>query len=54
MKNKIDVTTLLSVGATVLTIASTIVSSKADNKLMEKMIREEVIKEFGNIYDTNK
>lgn len=51
---KIDTTTLLSVGSIVLAVASTIVSTKSNNKLMEKTIKEEVDKALKNIDALNK
>ena len=42
MKNKIDTTALLSIGATALTIAATLVSSKSNEVQMKETIKKEV------------
>ena len=49
MKNKIDATTLLSIGATVLTIAATLVGQKSNDKQMQKAVQEEVAKALANL-----
>ena len=54
MKNKIDTTTLLSIGATVLTVAATLVSQKSNDKAMQKTVQEEVAKALENISELNK
>lgn len=54
MKMKIDTTTLLSIGATVLTVAATLVSQKSNDKTMQKTVQEEVAKALENISELNK
>ena len=54
MKNKIDSTTLLSIGAAVLTIAATLVSQKSSDKIMQKTVQEEVTKALENMSELNK
>ena len=54
MKNKIDSTALLSIGAAVLTIASTLVSQKSSDKIMQKTVQEEVAKALENMSEINK
>ena len=54
MKNKIDSTTLLSIGAAVLTVAATLVSQKSSDKTMQKAVQEEVAKALENISELNK
>lgn len=54
MKNKIDTTTLLSIGATVLTVAATLVSQKSNDKIMQKTVQEEVAKALENMSEINK
>lgn len=54
MKMKIDTTTLLSIGATVLTIATSLVSQKSNDKTMQKAVQEEVAKALENISELNK
>lgn len=54
MKNKIDTTTLLSIGATVLAIASTLVGQKSNDKQMQKAVQEEVEKALKNISELSK
>ncbi len=49
MKNKIDTTALLSIGATVLAIASTLVGQKSNDKQMQKAVQEEVAKALENL-----
>ena len=53
MKNKIDATTLLSIGATVLTIAATLVGQKSNDKQMQKAVQEEVAKALENLSKIN-
>ena len=54
MKNKIDSTALLSIGADVLTIAATLVSQKSSDKIMQKTVQEEVAKALENMSELNK
>ena len=54
MKMKIDTTTLLSIGATVLTVAATLVSQKSSDKIMQKTVQEEVAKALENMSELNK
>ena len=54
MKMKIDTTTLLSIGATVLTVAATLVSQKSNDKIMQKTVQEEVAKALENMSELNK
>ena len=54
MKNKIDSTAFLSIGAAVLTIAATLVSQKSNDKTMQKTVQEEVAKALENISELNK
>lgn len=54
MKNKIDTTTLLSIGATVLTVAATLVSQKSNDKTMQKAVQEEVAKALKDMTELNK
>ena len=54
MKIKIDTTTLLSIGATVLTVAATLVSQKSNDKIMQKTVQEEVAKALENMSELNK
>ena len=54
MKNKIDSTALLSIGAAVLTIAATLVSQKSSDKIMQKTVKEEVAKALENMSEINK
>lgn len=54
MKTKIDTTTLLSIGATVLTIAATLVGQKSNDKQMQKAVQEEVEKVLKNMSELNK
>lgn len=54
MKMKIDTTTLLSIGATVLTVAATLVSQKSNDKQMQKAVQEEVAKALENMSELNK
>lgn len=49
MKTKIDTTTLLSIGATVLTIAAALVGQKSNDKQMQKTVQEEVAKALENM-----
>jgi hypothetical protein len=49
MKTKIDTTALLSIGATVLTIAATLVGQKSNDKQMQKAVQEEVAKALENM-----
>ena len=49
MKTKIDTTTLLSIGATVLTIAAALVGQKPNDKQMQKAVQEEVAKALENM-----
>ena len=49
MKNKIDTTTLLSIGATVLTIAATSVGQKSKDKQTQQAAQEAVAKDLENI-----
>ena len=53
MKNKIDATTLLSIGATVLTIAAALVGQKSNDKQMQKAVQEEVAKALENLSKIN-
>lgn len=54
MKMKIDTTTLLSIGATVLTVAATLVSQKSNDKQMQKAVQEEVAKALKDMTELNK
>ena len=54
MKMKIDTTTLLSIGATVLTVAATLVSQKSTDKAMQKAVQEEVAKALKDMTELNK
>ena len=54
MKNKIDSTTLLSIGAAVLTIAATLVSQKSSDQKMQQTHQEEVAKALENMSEINK
>ena len=54
MKMKIDTTTLLSIGATVLTVAATLVSQKSTDKQLEKAFQEEVAKALKDMTELNK
>ena len=54
MKNKIDSTALLSIGAAVLTIAATLVSQKSSDKIMQKTVQEEIAKALENMSEINK
>ena len=54
MKNKIDSTALLSIGAAVLTIAATLVSQKSSDKIMQKTVQEEVAKALKDMTELNK
>lgn len=54
MKNKIDSTTLLSIGAAVLTVAATLVSQKSNDKTMQKAVQEEVAKALKDMTELNK
>ena len=47
MKTKIDTTALLSIGATVLTIAATLVGQKSNDKQMQKAVQEAVQEEVA-------
>ena len=49
MKTKIDTTALLSIGATVLTIAAALVGQKSNDKQMQKAVQEEVTKALENM-----
>ena len=53
MKNKIDTTILLSIGATVRTIAATLVGQKSNDKQMQKAVQEEVAKALENLSKIN-
>lgn len=54
MKTKIDTTTLLSIGATVLTIAATLVGQKSNDKQMQRAVQEEVEKALKNMSELSK
>lgn len=54
MKTKIDTTTLLSIGATVLTITATLVGQKSNDKQMQKAVQEEVEKALKNMSELSK
>lgn len=54
MKMKIDSTALLSIGATVLTVAATLVSQKSNDKQMQKAVQEEVAKALKDMTELNK
>ena len=49
MKEKFNATLLLSIGATVLTIAATLVGQKSNDKQMQKAVQEEVAKALENL-----
>lgn len=53
MNKKIDTALLLSMGATALTIAATLVSAKSNDTQMKKTIKEEVEKAIKNMAETN-
>ena len=53
MKNKIDTTTLLSIGATVLTIAATLVSTKSNEVQMKETIKKEVDAALKNMAEVS-
>lgn len=54
MKTKIDTTTLLSIGATVLTIAATLVAQKSNDNQMQRAVKEEVEKALKNMSELSK
>lgn len=49
MKTKIDTNALLTIAATALTIAATLVGQKSNDKQMQKAVQEEVAKALENM-----